>query len=185
MIFGKVLAVRDAMVHTLSTLHGRPPRQEQQAAAQGLARALEQLPSEREMEETASPAAAAMVQQQAQQQQAQQQQGEQRALARTASQASAASTQPPEGPPRQQHSAPSSSSSPSAQRSATTAHQGQPPRWALAEHHRAGTATQLDGSVLRQVGSIPPPSDELVKATVTAMSEPEHLVSACRRAVGR
>lgn len=177
LIFGKVLAVRDAMVHTLSTLHGKPPRQEQQAAAQGLARALQQLPSEREMEEAHGPAVAAQLQQ-PQQDEQQRQQQQQPALARTASQASAASTKAAEGQQGQQAPAPCRSSSPSGDRSANTTHPGQPPRWALLEHHREGAAAQLDGGALREVGSIPAPSDELVRATVMAMSEPEHLVSA-------
>ncbi len=183
MIFGKVLAVRDAMVHTLSTLHARPQREEQQAAAQGLAYALEELPSELEMEEAAGSAGAAVVQQQQQPPQ-QQQQGQRRVLARTPSQTSAASTQPREGQQAQQQPVPSGSSSPSGDRSANTVQHGAPPRWALVEHHRAGTAAQLDGSALQAVDSIPPPSDELIKATVMAMSEPEHLVSAVCRAVG-
>ncbi|KAL4458239.1 hypothetical protein ABPG75_013104 [Micractinium tetrahymenae] len=168
LIFGKVLAVRDAMVHTLSTLHGSPPRQEQQTAAQGLARALEQLPSEQEMEDVAGSAATAAAAQQQQQQQ-------QPALA------SAAPAQPPPGQQGQQQSAPSRSSSPSFDRSANTVQHGPPPRWGLGEQHRAGTAAQLDGSVLREVDSIPPPSDELVKATVMAMSEPEHLLDYYRQ----
>ncbi|KAL4422095.1 hypothetical protein ABPG77_001563 [Micractinium sp. CCAP 211/92] len=180
MIFGKVLAVRDAMVHTLSTLHARPQREEQQAAAQGLAYALEELPSELEMEEAAGSAGAAVVQQQQQPPQ-QQQQGQRRVLARTPSQTSAASTQPQEGQQAQQQPVPSGSSSPSGDRSANTAQHGAPPRWALVEHHRAGTAAQLDGSALQAVDSIPPPSDELIKATVMAMSEPEHLLDYYRQ----
>lgn len=180
LIFGKVLAVRDAMVHTLSTLHGKPPRQEQQAAAQGLARALQQLPSEREMEEAHGPAVAAQLQQ-PQQDEQQRQQQQQPALARTASQASAASTKAAEGQQDQQAPAPCRSSSPSGDRSANTTHPGQPPRWALLEHHREGAAAQLDGGALREVGSIPAPSDELVRATVMAMSEPEHLLDYYRQ----
>ena len=51
------------------------------------------------------------------------------------------------------------------------------PQSLLANAHRSGAAGTLDGSALLAVESIPPPSNQAVRAKIAAMTEPEELVS--------
>jgi hypothetical protein len=168
-IYEKVLAVRDAMLETFTSLHPtssssqQQPRPQQQqpmsVAAQGLADAIEQLPSEGEMEMEAATPAAAPLRAEQQQQQQQQQQGQQlEVLASEGSQDADFGQM--------------ASNSCGSRASFDSLRRVHP----LAEQHRSGTSSQLDGSALREVNSIPPASDAAVLARVDAMTDPEHLV---------
>ena len=149
--------MRDAMLQTFTSLH--PPSLEQRdqappmrVAAQGLAKAIKELPSEGEMD-AASPAQNASTvgpPQQPRQQQAAQQAVQQAGAVASSSSGSGASV---DGLPSVQNVT-----------------------WNLADPHRSGVAAQLDGSALREVQSIPSTRDEAVRASVVAMTEPEHLV---------
>ena len=176
-IYSKVLAVRDAMLQTFTSLqpssHGqRAPADKPSvlpspacAAAHGLAGALEELPSEREMDDAApmdgdgSPSQLSP-------------------RFSGAESAAAAAAKPDEQAAQQAESdelpgdASGGASSSSASLDAVQSMQQ-----TLGEQHRSGTASQLDGSALRKVESIPPASDRQVVARVEAMTEPEHLVS--------
>ncbi|KAI3435673.1 hypothetical protein D9Q98_001731 [Chlorella vulgaris] len=175
-IYEKVLAVRDAMLETFTSLHPtssssqQQPRPQQQqpmsVAAQGLADAIEQLPSEGEMEmEAATPAAAPLraEQQQRQQQQGQQQGQQLEVLASEGSQDADFGQM--------------ASNSCGSRASFDSLRRVHP----LAEQHRSGTSSQLDGSALREVNSIPPASDAAVLARVDAMTDPEHLLDYYRQ----
>ncbi|KAL4854893.1 Protein-ribulosamine 3-kinase [Chlorella vulgaris] len=171
-IYEKVLAVRDAMLETFTSLHPtssssqQQPRPQQQqpmsVAAQGLADAIEQLPSEGEME--ADTPAAAPLRAEQQQQQQQQQQGQQlEVLASEGSQDADFGQM--------------ASNSCGSRASFDSLRRVHP----LAEQHRSGTSSQLDGSALREVNSIPPASDAAVLARVDAMTDPEHLLDYYRQ----
>lgn len=194
------------MVHTLTSLHAgtvqtehqaqrrqaqqqqvqqqRQAQQQQQVQAQSqaacdvaavaaadLARALGDIPTEAEMEQAEAAFNARQQQHQAQQQA----QALRVASARSAS-AAADEAQQQQVSAQAQRSASASSGVGAA---ADVAQQQLQPSWTLGEAHRSSAA--LDGSALRQVPSIPPASDEVVKQTVLAMAEPEDLV---RRGMG-
>jgi hypothetical protein len=183
-IMCKVLAVRDAMLHTFATLQldkqngaagkprpalGEPAQEAAQEAAQGLARALQELPSESEMgaaanAQQASPRssglrpAALEAQQHGVERAAQ---GQQAPLQRLPAQATLAGT----------HDSPDSSTAAVEEQAQVRMQQ-----WTLGEPHRSGVASHLDGSALREVESIPPACDEAVVAMVQAWTQPDQLV---------
>ena len=171
-IYEKVLAVRDAMLQTFTSLHPTAAEQLQQqqaqqqqqmhqqqqaaaaaaaaavtptsSAAQGLVKALDELPSEHEMDAAAAFDAAADADAVPASQQLQ--------------------------PPQQQQ---------------LGMQPDQPlPQSLLAEQHRSGSAAQLDGSALQKVENIPPAHDLAIREMVAAMQQPEELVSGLRRGWG-
>jgi hypothetical protein len=163
-IYERVLAVRDAMLDTFTSLHpppgglrGAAGEQPMSAAARGLAKAIRNLPSEGELD-AAEPSQSPSQQAQQQGVELQQQQSV---------------TQPARTP---QGGAEVSQSSGTA---APASDAVQRVSWSMADPHRSGVASQLDGSALRESQNVPIVSDESIRARVVAMTEPEHLVCVC------
>jgi hypothetical protein len=166
----KVLAVRDAMLLTLASLRPAHTQQESQhasplpqpacVAAHGLAKAIHELPDEAEMCDAALTADSPV----------QQSSGNLSTVVSTgveqqeAQQAQQQSERPPPCLAQANHASSGSMTD------------AQMPQCMLGEQHRSGTSSQLDGSALREVNSIPPASDAAVLARVDAMTDPEHLV---------
>jgi hypothetical protein len=203
-IYGKVLAVRDAMLQTFTLLNptSLDPQHEAGApvrvATQGLAHAIYELPSEGEMDAAAGGQASPEQQQQAQQQQQRQieqtQQQQPQLLAAVMQKAQQQQLQLPQqqlAPQQQggeqaaaerQGSAAEPALRAAASSGSVTSGVGagvQRVTWNLAEPFRRGVAGQLDGSALASVGTIPA-APHSVRERVLAMTEPEHLVGAGR-----
>ena len=194
-MYERVLAVRDAMLRTLTTLEPAVQAEAGQtqlaaAAAQGLARALEALPTEEEMEDAAprgpaegEPGTSAGGKALAS---AAASQGADSVDSRAASSFAVQVTDAAE-PPEQQGQ---QSTAQQQQQDQQQQQQGQPagldvpqlpggpPQTVLGDAHRTGTAGALDGGALRGVQLIPAPDNQAVRARIAQMGGPDDLVGA-------
>ncbi|KAL4458240.1 hypothetical protein ABPG75_013105 [Micractinium tetrahymenae] len=203
-MYQRFLAVRDAMLHALTTLE--PAEQAEQAgqarqalaaapqpwpaaaaAAQGLARALEALPTEEQMEEAAptSPAEgesgasadgeapAAATGTRGADSSSSSPVGSAAAQAAGAAEAPAQQPQQPEDEQQQQQQQPM-------ELDAAVLPGGSPPQSVLGEAHRTGTSSALDGSALQEVELIPAPNNQAVRAKIAEMSGPDDLLAFVR-----
>lgn len=177
-IYQKVLAVRDAMLATFTSLQppeaqaaalqqpdaaAPTPAQQAQAtllpqlpapeAAGGLAHALSELPSEGELDAAAQSSAA--VQEQA---------------------AGEGAKVVPAGTEEAAGAAGSGLSSGDVGDGELPARMGSAPQSLLGEAHRTGTASSLDGSALQEVEEVPPPSNQALLARIQLWAGPEDLV---------